>query len=55
MRNKLHNAKNYVADHKGMFMVGGVVVFVYATVMVTAVLNLKNAELQYEIVKLNTK
>ena len=53
MRDKLHNAKNYVADHKGMFLVGGVVVFVYTAVLVTAAINYKNVGMQYEIAKLN--
>jgi len=52
MRDKLRNAKSYVAENKGMFIVGGVVVFVYTATMVAAVFNYKNVAVQYEIAKL---
>lgn len=52
MRKKLHDAKNYVAEHKGAFLIGGVVVIVYGSVVTASVYGYKTAGVQFETAKL---
>lgn len=50
MREKITAAKNYVFERKGAFMIGGVVVFVYSSIVVASYLNVVNTREQFKII-----
>jgi hypothetical protein len=53
MINKVKSASHYIGEHKGAFLIGGVVTFVFGSNLATSYLDLKATDHQIELAKLH--
>lgn len=51
--NTIKSATNYVSEHKGAFLIGGMVTFVFGSNLATSYLDLKTTDHQIELAKLH--